>query len=313
MRFCFLGSPPFATPILERLLGSRFMPSLVITPPDRAKGRGRTVQRSAIAALAEGAGVPVLQPHTVRDPEVIERLAREEADVFVVASYGEFLRQEFLDLPRDVCLNVHPSLLPRHRGATPIPAALLAGDEETGVSIQRVVLKLDAGDILVQKTLRILPGETTGELGVRLAELSGEAVLESLEKIESGQAVYTPQDPDQVTMCTKLTKEDGRIDWSRSAREIDRHVRAMNPWPGARTSLPDGRALALWRVQVLPAAELDSEPGTLLQTQGRLVVATGQGPLELIEIQAAGKARMQAEAFLLGARLEAGERLGAGS
>ena len=151
MKYVFLGSPPFAVSILAHLLDSPYRPSLVVTPPARRRGRGRKQAESPVAELADDVGIPLLQPETVRDPAVIERLAAEEADVFLVASYGEFLREEFLSLPREACLNVHPSLLPRWRGATPVQAAILAGDEETGTTIQRVVLELDAGDVLVQK------------------------------------------------------------------------------------------------------------------------------------------------------------------
>lgn len=314
MRLVFLGSPPFATPVLERLLEDGVRPTLIVTPPDRRQGRGQRLEASPIALLAQRYGVELLQPPTVRDESVLERLRALEADVFLVVSYGELLRQEFIDLPKDVCLNVHPSLLPRHRGATPIPAAILAGDKETGTSLQKVVLALDAGDILLQKPLPILPGETAGELAGRLATLSGEMCVEALHLIESGEATYTPQDPKLVTECRKLSKDDGLIDWTRSAMELDRQIRALNPWPIARTSLPNKKSLAIWRAQVLPVAPSETapvEPGRVLKAKGRFIVGTGDGVLELLEVQAAGKRMLSAEEFLRGAQVQVDDLLGA--
>ena len=193
-----------------------------MTPPARRRGRGRKTQASPVATLAEEAGLPLLQPETVRDEEFLARLRAVEADVFLVVSYGELLRQEFLDIPREECLNVHPSLLPRWRGATPIQTAILEGDAETGVSIQRVVLALDAGDVLAAVHTPIEAGETAGELAERLAELSGELVVQALQSLADGSAVFTPQDEADVTHCKKLQKEDGSVDWSRPAEALVR-------------------------------------------------------------------------------------------
>jgi methionyl-tRNA formyltransferase len=312
VRVVFLGSPPFATPILARLLASPWRPSLVLTPPGRARGRGRQADESELAALARaaGEGVELLEAETLRSGPALARLCAAEADVFLVASYGELLRQEVLDLPRHACLNVHPSLLPRHRGATPVQAAILAGDQETGTTIQRVVLALDAGDVLVQRRTPILPGETAGELSARLAELSAEAASEALELVARGAARYQPQDPAGVTVCKRLSKEDGRIDWARPALELERHVRAMNPWPLAATALPGGAPLLVHRASLAPG-DPRAAPGTLLEAGARLVVATGEGALELTEVQAAGKRALPAAEFQRGARLAPGQRLGA--
>ncbi len=311
MRLVFLGSPPFATSILARLASSPFRPDLVVTPPRRPRGRGRKLLPSPVAELAREEGLELLQPASVKDEGLMRHLAEFEADVFLVVAYGELLRQEFLDLPRIDCLNVHPSLLPRHRGASPIPAAILAGDRETGVSIQRVVLKLDAGDVLVQKRTEILPDETAGELAERLMVLSGEAVIEALEKVERGELDYTPQDPEGVTICRKLKKETGNVDWSLSAAELIRHVRAMNPWPLARTTLPGGKGLAVHRARAAEEAGPGMEPGALVVATDRCVVSTGSGTIELLEVQADGKRPMTGAEFLRGARLEAGDLLGA--
>jgi len=307
VRLVFLGSPPFATPVLSALLGSPFRPLAVVTQPARAQGRGKKVAESAVAALAREAGVELLQPESVREPAVLGRLRAYEPDVFLVVSYGEILRAEFLALPRLVALNVHPSLLPRHRGATPVPAAILAGDEVTGVAIQKIAAELDAGELLLVRETAIRAGETAGELIARLAEWSGELVLEALALVESGSARYLPQDHARATYCRKLTKEHGRLEWSEPALALERRVHAMNPWPGAVTRLADGADLYVWRARVAEGSS--AAPGTVLEASQRLVVATGERALELTEVQLAGKRALPAADFLRGARLVPGDRL----
>jgi len=312
VRLVFLGSPPFATPVLARLVESRFRPLAIVTQPARAQGRGRRVAESSVAALARAHGIELLEPASVREPAVMARLAELAADVFLVVSYGEILRPELLALPRTVALNVHPSLLPRHRGATPIQAALLAGDEVTGVAIQKVAKELDAGDLLLVRETPIRPGETAGELAARLAEWSGELVLEALDAVAAGTARYVPQDAARATTCKKIQKEHGRLDWTRPARELEGRVRAMNPWPGAATTLPGGVELLVWRARAVEggAEGAATAPGTLLEAEKRLLVATGAGALELLEVQAPGKRPLPATDFLRGARLARGARLG---
>ena len=307
MRLVFLGSPPFATPVLAQLVRSRFRPLAIVTQPPRAQGRGKKVAASEVAELARREGIELLEPERVREPAVLERLRALEPDVFLVVSYGELLRPEFLALPRVVALNVHPSLLPRHRGATPIPAAILAGDEVTGVAIQKIAKELDAGDLLLVRETPIRPGETSGELLARLGEWSGELVLEALELVESGRARYAPQDHTRATYCKKLAKEHGRLDWSEAAFALERRVRAMNPWPGAVTRLPSGVDLFVWRARVADGS--GTAPGMVLEALPRLLVATGERALELLEVQVAGKRALSAAEFLRGARLALGARL----
>ncbi len=338
MRVAFLGSPPFATPILRQLLASRHEVLGLVTPPDRPRGRGRGVSRSELAALADEAGLPVLQPASTKDPEFVAALAALGADALMVASYGEILRREVLELCPHGALNVHGSLLPRWRGASPIQRAVAAGDEETGVSIQRMVLALDAGDVLLARPTRIGPDETSADLFDRLAALGAEAAVEALDLIDSGAARYEPQEASRVTLAPKLTKEDGRIDFDQAPEVVSRHVRAMTSWPGARTRLPDGRDLV-----VLEAAPIELEPdpsdagasearaleagalearalearasspapaaGTLLAGHG-LVVQVRGGAVRLRRLKPAGKGAMDDDAFLNGARLEPGQRLG---
>jgi methionyl-tRNA formyltransferase len=304
VRLVFLGSPPFATPVLARLAASRFRPLAIVTQPARARGRGKKLEESEVTALARREEIELLEPESVREPAVLEHLRALAPDVFLVVSYGEILRPEFLAIPRLVALNVHPSLLPRHRGATPVPAALLAGDQVTGVAIQKVAKELDSGDLLLLRETPIRAGETAGELLARLAELSGEIVLEALELVESDRARYQPQDHARATYCRKLTKEQGRIDWSRPALELARLVRAMNPWPGAVTRLASGGDLLVWCAAVADAAP--APPGTVVEAARRFLVATGAQALELLEVQLPGKRPLSAGEFLRGARLAPG-------
>lgn len=313
VRLVFLGSPPFAVPVFERVLASTHSVRALVTQPDRPKGRGRKVEASSLTELAQSRGIPVLQPETTRDPEFVARLRAFEPDVLLVASYGEILRRDVLDLAPHGALNVHASLLPRHRGASPIQAAILAGDSETGVSIQRMVLALDEGDVLLSAKTTIEPSETSGELLARLAVLGGEAAVRALDELQSGRAVFTPQDATRVTYARKLAKDFGRIDWTKSAIEIDRLIRACQPWPGARTTLPGGGELVIVRARVadLGGAPHTSPPGTLIASKSILRVATSDGALDLLEVKPAGKGAMDGASFLRGARLAAGTRLGA--
>ncbi len=309
MRYVFLGSPPFAVPVLEALLGSGHVALGLVTRPDRPRGRGREVQASPLVELARERGLPVLQPETTKTPEFVDALRQLAPDVLLVASYGELLRTEVLELAPHGALNVHGSLLPRWRGAAPIQAAVAAGDAETGVSIQRMVLALDAGDVLLERRTPIGPEDTAGELFERLARLGGEAAVEARAPRERGEARYTPQDPALVTHAGKLRKQDGDLDWARPAVELERLVRAMHPWPGARALAPGDRPLVVEAARVV---EGDGEPGALLEAGPRCVVACGEGALELTRVKPAGKKAMAAPDWLRGARLEAGARLANG-
>lgn len=317
MRVLFLGSPPFATPVLAALLESRFRPIAVVTPPDRPRGRGRRKEPSPVASLADEAGVLLIQPVSAKGEDFQQTIRELRPEVMVVASYGEILNQSFLDIAP--ALNVHGSLLPRHRGASPIQTAILDGDTETGVSIQRIVLALDAGDILHEKRTAIGATETAGELFQRLEILGTEATLEALALIESGDAKYLPQDESQMTHCGKIKKGMGAVDWARSSVELDCHVRGMNPWPSAQTALEDGRALKIHRATPLVGDELQetvqfkgslADPGTVIEVNRRLLVATGDGVLELHDVQLAGKRVMPAADLLRGLNLAVGSKLG---
>ena len=313
MKVLFLGSPPFGTFVLAALIQSDHEVVGVVTPPDRPSGRGRARRASPLADIAESAGLILLRPESARGDDFLKSLAELNPDVLLVASFGVILDQPVLDLAPHGALNVHASLLPRHRGASPIQHAILADDGETGVSIQQIVLALDRGDVQLARRLAIGSDETSGELLERLASLGGSAAVEALDEIAAGRAVFTPQDEAAATWAPLLKKADGTLDFTRPAVEIVLRVRAFTPWPGAQTHRQDGQALGVVRARVCDVLEASgSAPGTLIaDSAGRFLVATGEGVLELLTVRPAGKAAMEGAAFLRGARLTAGEALGA--
>ncbi|MFT7670730.1 MAG: methionyl-tRNA formyltransferase [Planctomycetota bacterium] len=310
MRYIFMGSPPFAMPVFEALLDSGHVLLALVTRPDKPRGRGREVVASDLVKLARSRDIPVLQPETTKTKEFVEELRSFQPDVLLAASYGEILREEVLNLAPHGALNVHGSLLPRHRGAAPIQQAVAMGDAQTGVSIQRMVLALDEGDLLLSSSIPIGPEDTSGDLFDSLAKLGGEVAVQALDMLDAGEDVYTPQDESLATYARKLKKSDGCIDWNMSAVSIERHTRAMQPWPGAKAATPDGRPL------IVQSARIDSThagtPGELLETAKRCLVATGEGALELLIVKPAGKRAMDAGSWLRGSRLESGARLGNG-
>lgn len=322
MRLVFMGSPPFAGPVLEKVLASRHATLALVTPPDKPRGRGRKIEASPLVDLARAREMAVIQPATTRDPELVAALRKLAPDVLLVASYGEILRREVLELAPHGAFNVHASLLPRHRGASPIQAAILAGDEETGISIQRMVLALDEGDVLLAIKTKIGARENAGELLERLAPLGGEAAVRALDLLENGEARFTPQDPRLATYARKITKEHGILDWAQSAAAIERRVRAMTPWPGARTSArvaggatDEAESVEIVLLDVLAidasATCANATPGSILEVKKSFTVAAGQGAIEIRTLKPAGKGRMDGIAWLRGARLERGARLGA--
>ncbi len=250
----------------------------------------------------------MLRPTSARDDEFKQQVRDLEPDLMLVVSYGELLDQDFLDIAP--AYNVHGSLLPRHRGASPVQAAILAGDPETGVSVQRIVLALDAGDVVHEERIPIGSEETAGELFERLAELGATAALAALELIEAGTANHTPQDPELVTHCRKIKKDAGALDWTRPADELLRLVRAMSPWPSGQTRLPaslGGKGLKVHRARRAEADAAGAQPGTVLEAGPRFVVAAGDGgALELTDVQLEGKRAMAAPDLLRGLRLETG-------
>lgn len=292
-----MGSPDFALPSL-RGLAANYQVVGVVTQPDRPSGRGREPKAPPVKQLAQTLDLPIIQPEKLRQPEAIEQLRNWAPDLIVVAAFGQILRQEVLDLPPHGCINVHASLLPRWRGASPINAAILHGDEETGVTIMKMDAGLDTGPMLAQRAIPIAPEETAGSLFEKLSNLGADLLLETLPEYLAGTLTPVPQPQEGVTYAPMLKKEEGRLDFTSPAVELERRVRAFNPWPGAFMEL-DGTLLKIHQAH--------SEAGTAAAGQ-RLVyrdqpaVATGDGLLILDVLQPAGKKPMSGKAYLAGAR-----------
>ena len=302
MRVVFMGTPEFAVPSLRALLDGHDV-RLVISRPDRPAGRGMSLRRSAVAAVGGAAGVDVYLPDNPRAPEVLERVRQAQPEVLVVAAYGRILPSELLEVAPHGGLNVHASLLPRWRGASPVAAAILAGDTESGVSIMRMEAGLDTGPVLLQRRTSINVDETAGELTARLAELGADALSEGLVRLAHGDAVFTPQSADAVIVARPVRKEDGDLDWTRDADYIERAVRAFDPWPGVRLPV-GGEPVRVLRARALPtwAAGAGGAPaGTVLEADHQgIVVMAGDRPVRLEAVQAPGKRAMPAADYARG-------------
>jgi methionyl-tRNA formyltransferase len=299
-RVVYMGTPAFAVPPLQALLDSGHQVVTVVTPPERPAGRSGAPLPSPVKKLALEHGLAVWQPPKLRSPAAAEQLQALAPEVIVVAAYGAILPAEVLAIPPHGCLNVHASLLPRHRGAAPIVAAILAGDRETGITIMLMDAGLDTGPILAQEAIPLTGQEHQGELTARLAELGAGLLPCVLLAWLAGQITPQPQDASQATFCQVLRKGDGAIDWTRPAWHIERMVRAYDPWPGAYTFLR-GRRLHIWRAAVVPGGE-PARPGMVHVAGGKVLVSTGEGALDLQELQLEGKRRLTTREFLHGQR-----------
>ena len=306
MRIVFFGTPGFAVASLHALLHNRFTVAGVVTQPDKPQGRSRSElipPPVKVAALA--AGIPVLQPVRPVGDVFAASLRRLEPDLGVVVAYGHILRPDVLSVPPRGMINVHASLLPRHRGAAPIQHAILAGDRETGISIMQMEEGLDSGPVLHRLVTPIGQEETAGDLAGRLAELGATALVEAISLCSSGRARPVPQDQANATYAPKFDREQARVAWQREAQGLVQQIRAFDPAPGAWTEL-NGSTLKLFGGQVAAGS---GEPGTVLETGGRLVVAAGTGAVAVLEVQPAGKTRIPVEAWLRGRGVTVGERL----
>jgi methionyl-tRNA formyltransferase len=316
-RIVFFGTPDFAVPTLDALAAAGSTPLLVVSQPPRPRGRGRRTEQPPVARWAEARGVPLEQPERVRDPELLSRLRALEPDLAVVVAFGQIFRTELLRLPRLGCVNLHGSLLPRHRGAAPVQAALLAGDSTTGVSTMLMDEGLDTGPVLLQREVAIAPGENAGELQARLARVGAELVVETVERLAAGTIVPRPQQHERATLAPRLRKEDGRIDWHAPTARVAALVRAMTPWPGAFTELR-GEPLRVLAAQPLHGADVpagEAAPGTVLGRLGEgFAVRCGDGgALLVLRVQRPGRRAVTAVDFWNGERVEAGERCDGGA
>lgn len=309
LRLVFAGTPEFAVPALEAVLASGHALCAVYTQPDRPAGRGRQLQASPVKRRALAAGIEVRQPPTLRDADAREALAALRPDLMVVVAYGLILPRAVLAIPRHGCWNIHASLLPRWRGAAPIQRAIMAGDKETGVMVMQMEEGLDTGPVLLAERVEIGPEETAGSLHDRLSHIGASLMVRALSALSRGGLAPTPQPETGVTYAKKIEKAEARIDWSRPAKELDCIIRGLTPFPGAFFELGEGRNAT--RIKVLRAKPLakSGKPGEVLSTLGSIVVACGQGALEISELQRAGKSPMFARDFLRGFPLEPGEIL----
>ena len=320
MRLIFLGTPAFAVPTLHAIVKAGHEVAAVLTQPDRPRGRGQNAAASPVKQAALALGLTVHQPERVRRPEAVEYLRGMASDAMVVVGYGQIIPQVVIDLAPLGIINVHASLLPGYRGAGPIQWAIVRGETRTGVTTMRIDAGLDTGDMLLKAETEIGPEENAVELGARLAAMGAELLVETLEGLLEGRIVPQKQDDSQATLAPLLKKEDGAIDWTAAAQAIHNRVRGLQPWPGAQTSFR-GAPLHLWKSRVGSPGGADAlvrarPPGRALRAPGRfvgmkpLVVACGDGILELLEVQLEGRKRISAADFANGQRLTDNDVLG---
>jgi methionyl-tRNA formyltransferase len=307
MRILFLGTPAYALTSLQRLAALHQIVG-VVSQPDRHSGRRGHLQSPPVAVFAREQGIPLLQPENLRNPEFRAQIENLRADLGVVIAYGHIMPRWLIEAPTLGIINAHGSLLPRFRGAAPIQRAILSGDTQTGVTVQQVVFEMDAGPILLKEPTEILPGETSGQLFTRMQELSVVALERAVELIDSGKAVFSPQDPAAVCFAPKITREEGIIDWSRSALFLERAARAFNPWPALHTRMPGGKGLKILAARA-ESGDPGAPPGTVLEHHEELPVATGEGLLYLTRVQAEGRRAMAVRDFLHGKPIKSGDRL----
>jgi methionyl-tRNA formyltransferase len=306
MRLIFAGTPEFAALALQALIDAGHDIPLVLTQPDRPAGRGMKLKMSAVKEVALQAGLNVAQPENLKSDGARQLILDAHADVMIVAAYGLILPQVVLDMPRLGCVNIHASLLPRWRGAAPIHRAIEAGDAETGITLMQMDKGLDTGAMLMRSALPIHSGDTTGSLHDRLAELGAHEIVRLLPELVAGTVKATPQDDALANYAAKISKEEARIDWNRSAEELDRKIRAFNPFPGAFGLLQE-TPLKIWQARPIPGS---GDPGRLLAIEdGAIQIACGEGALALNEVQKAGGKRLPVSAFLAGHALKVGDRL----
>lgn len=310
MNIVFFGSDDFAALHLKHLLASRHKVVGCVTSPDSRQGRGLKLSISPIKVLAEQNSIECLQPPTLKDPAVVTRLKQLNADLFVVVAYGKLLTQEILDIPRLFCVNVHGSLLPKYRGAAPINWAMLNGDIQTGVTVQKVALELDSGDVIAQAKIDIPPDMTADILRQQLAQLSAPFLVATLNTIEEGKFTLTAQDPRQVSYAPKLTKEMGRIDWSKPAAAIYNQIRGLKPWPGTQT-VWNGKMLKVLQADIGPDGSAQTAPGTVVSVdKSGFTVACAQGSSLIIkEVQPEAGKPMPTASYMAGHKIIPGSQL----
>lgn len=305
MRVIFMGTPDFAVGTLEELIKAGHEVVLAVSQPDKAVGRSKALKYTPVKACAVAHGIEVYQPNRIREPEAVEYLRKYHPDIIIVEAFGQIIPKEILDIPPYGCINVHASLLPKYRGASPIQWAVIHGDKVTGVTTMRMDEGLDTGDMILKEEVAVREDETAGSLFERLSEVGAKLCVKTVEAIENGTAVYTPQDHAKATHTAKINKELGKIDWSRPAEEIECLIRGLDPWPSAYTRLED-KILKIWKANVVGETG-NASPGCIVKVaKDTIWVQTGKEILSLLEVQLEGKKRMTTEAFLNGYPVEEG-------
>lgn len=322
MNIVFMGTPDFAVSALEAIIEAGHRVTAVVTQPDKPKGRGKEIQMTPVKECAVAHGIPVFQPVRVKDAEAVETLRKYNADIFVVAAFGQILSEEILNMPQYGCVNIHASLLPKYRGSAPIQWAVINGETVSGVTIMQMDKGIDTGDMLMKSEVAIDPGETGDSLHDKLAQAGARLIVEALPKIESGDITPVKQNDADSCYAKMLQKSMGRIEWHQSAESLDRLIRGLISWPGAST-VYRGKTLKIWEEQVVPPEELqgkdgatgtgikDAEPGMVICVEkDAFYVQTGEGILKISAVQPEGKKRMSVKDFLLGYQVKEGEMLG---
>ncbi|MFI3200671.1 MAG: methionyl-tRNA formyltransferase [Eubacteriales bacterium] len=313
MRIVFMGTPDFSVQALEALIKANHQVVAVVTQPDKQRGRGKALQFTPVKECATKYGIEVFQPVKIKTTEAVEQLKTYGADLFVVVAFGQILSQEILEMPKYGCINIHASLLPKYRGAAPIQWAIIDGEQESGVTIMKMDEGLDTGDMMIKESIVLDPRETGESLHDRLMELGGKLVIEAIDGIETGTITYTPQEDSHTCYAKMLTKSLGNIDFEKSAVEIERLIRGLNSWPSAYTHFRQ-KTLKIWEAMVISKEVVqgeDMEIGSIIEiSKDSFIVQTGEGALEIQEVQLEGKKRMKVRDFLLGNQLQVGEKLG---
>lgn len=309
MKIIFMGTPDFAVQALEALIEAGHEVVLAVTQPDKPKGRGKAVQFSPVKTAALAHGIKVYQPKRIREPECVEHLRTYEADIFIVAAFGQILSTEILEMPKYGCVNIHASLLPKYRGASPIQWAVINGEKTAGVTTMQMDAGIDTGDMLERTELPLAEDETGGSLFDKLAEAGARLCVQTIAHIQDGTVTRTRQDEAQATHVGMITKQMGNIDWTKPAVQIERLIRGLDPWPSAYTRL-GGKTLKIWKAAVLEGGDSSQAGQIVWADKRRLVIQTGEGQLSLLEVQLEGKKRMAADAFLRGCQVETGQQLG---
>ena len=309
MKIVFMGTPDFAVSTLEKIKEAGHDVLLVVTQPDRSKGRSKDLVYSPVKEAALRLGIEVSQPEKVKDKTFINEMAEYDIDAIVVVAFGQIIPKEILDMPKYGCINVHASLLPKYRGAAPIQYAVINGDEYSGVTTMMMNEGLDTGDILIQKKVQIAPKETGGSLFDKLSTIGAEALIETLDKLKDGSITRIKQDDSESTVVSILKKSYGNIDFSKDAAEIERLIRGLSPWPSAYTKLK-GKNLKIWDADVVESKQ-DAEIGEITDvTKESFTIACGKNSIKVNELQLEGKKRMNAKEFLRGYKIEKGTKCG---